>query len=177
MDCYWRKECFVSGVVSHRHLRYNNALVHGQTNMNPLNGLALGAFFLISALFFIIRSSPILFHFGCALLIGGFVVWSGRSLTSDFIGLWLLLTLGLILYWFGLVIVRIMLTRSVSLRMLSNYETGQATQIASEGIAGRLADARHFGLIESAQDGYRLTGFGRMIAGIVALSYSVLRIK
>ncbi len=114
--------------------------------MNFLNALALAAFILITALFFLIRSRPIVFHILCAILIAAFVNWTGRTLTTGSIGEWILLTVGLILYWFGLVIVRVMLTRSVSLRMLSDYDRGRQSVTATEGIAGRLNDARQFGL-------------------------------
>lgn len=145
--------------------------------MNFLNALALVTFILIAAVFFLIRSRPIVFHLICAFLIAAFVNWTGRTLMTSSIGEWILLTVGLILYWFGLVIVRVMLTRSVSLQMLSDYDRGQQTVTASEGIAGRLNDARQFGLVIAVDDEYKLTPFGRMIGAIVASSYVILRIK
>jgi len=139
--------------------------------------MALAIFFLITLLFFVVRSRAILFHLLCAVLLAGFVFWTGPTLIENSPGEWIVSTMGLILYWLGLVIVRIMLTRSVSLRMLSNYAQQEQSESASEGIAGRFNDARHFGLVTAVNDGYRLTVFGRFISGIVALSYWILRIK
>jgi len=87
------------------------------------------------------------------------------------------MTTGLILYWFGLVIVRIMLTRSVSLHLLADFAQGKHSATVSEGIAGRLKDAMHFGLVTADQDRYSLTLFGKLIGTIVAISYILLRIK
>jgi hypothetical protein len=145
--------------------------------MDLLTGFALATFVLITILFFLVRKRPVFYHLICAFLIGLFVHWTGRLLTGDRISEWLLLTVGLILYWFGLVIVRIMLTRSVSLRILSNYHHGQHTITASEGIAARLKDAKQFGLVLYRNERFRLTLFGRIIATIVASSYWILRIK
>jgi len=131
----------------------------------------------ITIFFFLIGSRPIIFHAICAILLGGFVVWSGKSLNSDSIVEWILFVVGLMLYWFGLVVVRIMLTRSVSLQMLAGYAHGETRVTTSEGIAGRLKDATHFGLVRSENDHFGLTLFGKTISFIVASSYFVLRIK
>ncbi len=139
--------------------------------------MSVAIFLGITFLFFAIRSRPILFHLLCAGLLVGFVWWTGRTLMAGSIGEWIIATVGLILYWFGLTIVRIMLTRSVSLHMLANYALGRETKTASQGIADRLQDARQFGLVSSTQDGYKLTAFGSFIAGIVAFCYWILRIK
>ena len=142
-----------------------------------LNIVGIGTFLLITILFFIVRSRPILFHLICSVLIAGFVFCTGRFLQAEQIGEWILLTVGLLLYWFGLVIVRVMLTRSVSLRMLADYDRGEVHNTASEGIASRFQDAATFGLVIGEQDGYRLTPFGKLIAWIVATSYGILRIR
>ena len=139
--------------------------------------MAIAAFLGITFLFFAIRSRPILFHLLCAGLLVGLVWWTGRTLMASSIGEWIVVTVGLILYWFGLTIVRIMLTRSVSLHMLANHAKGRETKTAGEGIADRLKDVRQFGLVSKTNDGYRLTAFGSLIAGIVAFSYWILRIK
>ena len=145
--------------------------------MNTFNMLGLATFLSITILFFLIRFYPIVFHVVCAILIGGFVHWTGRKLNMDSIGEWTLLTTGLVLYWFGLVIVRVMLTRSVSLRMLSGFDRQEQSVRSEEGIASRLQDATHFGLIVPSEKGYALTFFGRFIASIVAFSYLLLRIR
>ena len=145
--------------------------------MDSLNSFGLGTFVLISILFFLIGSRPNLFHLLCALLIAAFVIQTGKTLDPDRLGEWIVMTVGLTLYWFGLVIVRIMLTRSVSLHMLADYAKGDRKQTTSEGIATRLNDATHFGLMRADESRYTLTSFGKVIATIVAISYFILRIK
>ena len=145
--------------------------------MDNFNALGFAAFLGITLLFFIMRSRAILFHLLCAILMGSFVHWTGRQLIAGSVAEWLLLVTGLVLYWFGLVIVRVMLTRSVSLRMLGAYDRQEQTVTAGEGIFARLKDAKHFGLMMGEAEKYTLTFFGRLIAGIVAISYAILRIK
>ncbi|MCI0412536.1 hypothetical protein L0222_07005 [bacterium] len=128
-------------------------------------------------LFYLIRSRVILFHLFSAAILAGFVVWTGRTLTAGSIEEWTLTTVGLLFYWFGLTIVRIMLKRSVSLQMLANYAVNHQTETASKEIASRLKDARQFGLISVTNDGYQLTAFGSFVAALVVVSYWILRIK
>jgi hypothetical protein len=145
--------------------------------MNSINLFGLSAFILITIFFFLIGSRANVFHLFCAVLIVTFVIRTGKHLDFAFLGEWIVMTMGLTLYWFGLVIVRIMLTRSVSLQMLAVYAKGEQEHKTSEGIAGRLNDAAHFGLMRADGSGYVLTPFGKLIATIVATSYFVLRIK
>ena len=145
--------------------------------MTFLEIYGLAAFLLISLFFFIIGSRAIFFHFVCAILLAGFVYWTGRKLDTDSLGEWIVFTGGLILYWFGLTIVRIMLTRSVSLNMLAAYSRGELAVTASEGIVTRLKDASTFGLTTTSDDQCRLTPFGKSIALFVASTYWILRIK
>jgi len=46
-----------------------------------------------------------------------------------------------------------------------------------EDIGGRLHDMRKFGLIQPAGEGNTLTPFGRLVSGVVALFYTLVRIK
>jgi hypothetical protein len=139
--------------------------------------MAIATFIGITLLFFLIRSRPILFHLCSAVLLVGFIAGTGRNLIAGSIGEWTLTVVGLLLYWLGLTIVRVMLTRSVSLRMLADHAVSQTTETVSEEIAGRLKDARYFGLVSMTDEGHRLTAFGSFIAGIVVLCYWILRIK
>ena len=145
--------------------------------MNTIDLFGIGAFILITVLFFLIGSRANIFHLTCAALIAAFVIRTGKNVDPDLLGEWIVMTIGLTLYWFGLVIVRIMLTRSVSLQMLAVYAKGEQKQKTSEGIAGRLKDATHFGLMRANDADYTLTPFGKVIATIVAVTYFVLRIK
>jgi hypothetical protein len=145
--------------------------------MTSLEICGLAAFLLITLFFSIVGSRAIIFHLVCAILLAGFVYWTGRELDTDSLGEWIVFTTGLILYWFGLTIVRIMLTRSVSLNMLAAFSRGELSVTASEGIGSRLKDASVFGLIASSDDRCRLTPFGKSIALLVASTYWILRIK
>lgn len=145
--------------------------------MNSIDLFGFCAFVLITILFFLIGSRANVFHLLCAILIGAFVIRTGKTLDPDLLGEWIVMTTGLTLYWFGLVIVRIMLTRSVSLHMLAGYAKGERKVTASEGIATRLNDAAHFGLMRPGESGYTLTPFGKLIATVVAISYFILRIR
>jgi hypothetical protein len=145
--------------------------------MNLVDLFGIGTFTLITILFFLVGSRPVFFHIACAIFILIFVRQTGKHLDPEGASKWAVLTAGLTLYWFGLVIVRIMLTRSVSLHMLAAYAKGEVKQNMSEGIAGRLKDAAHFGLIRGNESSYHLTFFGQFIATIVAITYFILRIK
>jgi len=145
--------------------------------MNSIDIWGLGTFVLITILFFLLGSRPVFFHLLCAILIAIFILRTGKTLDPENAGEWIVLTTGLTLYWFGLVIVRIMLTRSVSLHMLAAYAKGDYRQNASEGIADRLKDATHFGLVRVKDRDYGLTSFGKIIGTVVAISYFILRIK
>ena len=137
---------------------------------------AVLAFLLISIFFFAVGSRVIVFHLVCVILIAAFVNWTGKRLSPESISEWIIYITGLLLYWFGLTIVRIMLTRSVSLRMLADISTKSSTT-TSEGIAARLQDMQTFGLLNISESNCRLTPFGKLIAFIVTLSYGVLGIK
>jgi len=145
--------------------------------MSFLETYGIGAFLLLSFFFLVIGSRPILFHLICGILLCGFVFITGQKLEPKSLAEWTVYTIGLVLYWFGLTIVRIMLTRSVSLNMLNTFSGGEVSASPSEGIATRLQDAQNFGLISLSNEQCRLTPFGKLIAFIVATSYWILRIK
>jgi hypothetical protein len=144
--------------------------------MQFLNTWGAIAWIAITLSFCIARSYTILYHLLCATILIVFIKISAVSMDPQSIGAWLLTIAGLLLYWLGLTIVRIMLLRSVSLRMLSGYAEGTSSS-ASEGIVSRLQDAKKFGLFVLQGDRYKLTSFGRLIGLIVAVSYSIFRVK
>ena len=84
---------------------------------------------------------------------------------------------GLLLYWFGLLIVRVMLQRSVSLHLLLSYFQGRPAETIQEEVSGRFKDALFFRLVREDGSAFRLTLFGRFIATIVALFYAIVRIE
>lgn len=85
-------------------------------------------------------------------------------------------SVGLSLCAFGLLIVRVMFIRSVSLNLLRNLQAGVPGGF-DEDIGGRLNDMRRFGLIESEGELTRLSSFGRLIGGVVERLYALLRVK
>jgi len=132
--------------------------------------LALAA---IGVVFYFVRKIPA-YVAACALLVMAFA-----GLTLPFFGQrpseWIVLTAGLLLCVFGLLIVRVMLVRSVSLRLLRSIDEGHAERM-SEDIGGRLADMRGFRLIEITDGQCALTPFGRLVGGTIAAFYSLFRI-
>src|SRR5262249_49347044 len=91
---------------------------------------------------------------------------------------WIVMTLGLILFWFGLFVVRIILRRSVSLSLLSRKGKSTGNQSVSAEIATRLKDLRTYGMVnESSDEKFELKGFGKFMAGLVFLLYTILRIR
>jgi hypothetical protein len=86
------------------------------------------------------------------------------------------MVVALLLCIFGLLIVRVMLVRSVSLRLLARMDSGE-NESMGEDIGGRLSDMRAFRLIQAAPDGKNtLTAWGWTVSTIIAVLYSLLRI-
>lgn len=88
-----------------------------------------------------------------------------------------LVTGGLFLLFFGCGIVRVMLHRSASLRMLDRIAEGSRETTAREDIARRLGDLEKYRLARPETGGYRLTPFGRLVAFWVGLLYGATRIR
>jgi hypothetical protein len=92
---------------------------------------------------------------------------------------WIVMTLALLASSFGLLIVRVMLIRSISLNLLRNLDRAVESTF-TEDLGRRLGDMRKFGLIEAkdeAKDAQNaLTAFGRLVGGVVGVFYSLLRI-
>ncbi len=124
----------------------------------------------ISLLFYLIRSNPVIYAAGCA----GVLVWFayGTDSGNDF----RIAALGLVLYGFGLSIVRVMLARSVSLRMLRRIAQNESAITIQDEIAGRLQDAHRHHLIRERDNACELTPFGRTIAVCVAIAHRYLRL-
>jgi hypothetical protein len=131
---------------------------------------------LISVLFYSIRKKLILYHIACALIVGSFVFYALRY-PDRRIDQFVLLTFGLAFYWFGLAIIRIMLTRSVSLNMLASFQKGSTAATADEDVARRLNDAQHYYLVRSSDKTYHLTWFGWIFASLTAIAYHIFRIE
>lgn len=131
---------------------------------------------LISVMFYAIRKNLILYHIACALVVGVFVFYALRYVDTT-VDPFMLLAFGLAFYWFGLAIIRIMLTRSVSLNMLASFQKGLSGATAEEDVAGRLKDAQHYYLVSTSDNTYQLTWFGWIFASLTAIAYHIFRIE
>jgi hypothetical protein len=144
-------------------------------SINYLEIIGISCFFVISVLFYIVRKKLILYHASCASIVAAFIFY-GTTINPP-LSTFLLLTFGLAFYWFGLAIIRIMLTRSVSLNMLASFQKGSAGATAEEDVAGRLKDAQHYYLVRTADKTYHLTWFGWIFASLTAIAYYIFRIE
>jgi hypothetical protein len=142
--------------------------------MSLLSWYGLGALALIGGIFYFVRKISA-YAALCLLTVVGFAGVTFPVLDLGRPSEWLVMTFGLLLCVFGLLIVRVMLVRSVSLRLLRTIDEGQAEHM-SDDIGGRLADMRGFGLIKTDGERCTLTPFGRLVGGVVATFYSLFRI-
>jgi 4-amino-4-deoxy-L-arabinose transferase-like glycosyltransferase len=82
---------------------------------------------------------------------------------------------GLALFAFGILIVRVMLTRSVSLHLLATYASAERTARMSEQIAERIREAQRLRLVSAADARLALTPIGRIVATLIGVLYRVSR--
>jgi hypothetical protein len=139
--------------------------------LTPLDRLALVSLAYLCASFYFVRTSLVWFLAACGAVIGlfGFVSWQwadhGVAVER------LVILPGLALSSLGLLMVRIVLTRSVSLRLLSAYVGEPAEVSVGADIARRVEEAEHYRLVTRRDDRYTLTVFGRVVARIMELLY------
>jgi hypothetical protein len=123
--------------------------------------------------FIIARSSPVLFA-----IVGQIVVFCfwlltfGMNFTENVDKYFLLL--GIELFWAGLLIIRIMLKRSVSLKLLAQVDSQFRNYDSSPWIAARLEDAMRWDLVKNSSQRYDLTKKGKMIAAFVRSLHWIL---
>lgn len=142
--------------------------------MTALDWSGSGALVLIFLVFYGVRRIP-LYLASCGLVVVAFAfVTRGEIMSAT--SAWLVTLLGLGLFTFGLMIVRVMLIRSVSLHLLRRLQASEKDEFA-EDIGGRLHDMRSFGLVQGPVQAAELSGFGRFVGGVVALFYALFRIK
>jgi hypothetical protein len=142
-----------------------------------VNGIELAGtacWLLLVAAFFLLRRAAT-FSLAAIALTGAFLV---RCATADAPGLArsVAMTIGLIGMWLGLLLVRAMLGRSVSLGMLGALAAGRNAGFA-DAVAGRLDDAATLGLIVSDGKRWALTPRGRAVAAAADLAYRVTRAR
>jgi hypothetical protein len=143
--------------------------------MTTLDWYGIGALSLIVVVFYFVRKIPAYLAAAGAIVVG-FVAVTCQSVDWPQASDWLVMTLGLLACIFGLLIVRVMLIRSVSLNLLRSIEGATADRFG-EDIGARLGDMRSFHLIETAEGRNSLTPFGRLVSGVVAAFYAILRIQ
>lgn len=143
--------------------------------MSAIDGYGAVALVVLAAVFWFIRTIKAYVAVGGLVVVGFAAVTFGSVDWADASN-WLVMTGGLGLCVFGLLIVRVMLIRSVSLNLLGSIN-GQRKESFGEDIGARLGDMRKFGLITTSGENSSLTGFGRFVAGVVALFYALFRIE
>jgi hypothetical protein len=116
------------------------------------------------------------FFTACTLVTLTFAAVSSRSVDWAHPSQWIVLNCGLQLCVFGLLIVRAMLVRSVSLRLLARIATGQSSSMTDD-ITGRVKDLRRLAVIRSVDGKNTLTHFGRVIGAAIAVLYALIRIR
>jgi hypothetical protein len=143
--------------------------------MSALDWYGVGALALILLVFYSIRKILVYVAL-CGTIVVGVALATRGLADSERLSEWIVMMAGLLLCIFGLLIVRVMLVRSVSLRLLGTLEAG-GQQSVGEDVGGRLNDMRSFQLIHAIQGGNALTAFGRLVSGGVAIFYWLFRIK
>jgi hypothetical protein len=139
--------------------------------MNALSWCSIAALALLAPTFYLVRRIPAYVAL-CAVIICAFAGATWHLMNRAEPSEWVVTTCGLVLCSFGLLIVRVMLIRSVSLQLLAEIAAGQPGN-AGERLSGRPRDMRAFRLIRTSSEASALTAFGRMISAVVALLYSV----
>ena len=87
-----------------------------------------------------------------------------------------LVLLGLLFLWIGLIIVRLIIDRSVSLHMLLNPSANPEKQIQEE-LYTRIDDITHYRLGVFQDSKIILTPFGKIIAKLLAIIYVIMGVK
>jgi hypothetical protein len=142
--------------------------------MATLEWYGLGALALIALVFYFIRKIPMYIAL-CGVICVGFIALTAPGADFSRPSEWIIMTLALLSSSFGLLIVRVMLIRSISLNLLRNLENAVQSTF-TEDLGGRLGDMRKFRLIEAKGQESVLTSFGRFVGGVVGVFYSLLRI-
>jgi hypothetical protein len=144
--------------------------------MTMFDWAAIAAFAAIVLVFYAVRRIPAYIAATTSIVVGFAAATAGPVAAAGGLADWAVMVLGLLSCTFGLLIVRVMLIRSVSLLLLSRLG-GETGDLFRADIRGRLDDMRRFNLIRPSRETNTLTTFGRFIAGSVAMCYAVFRIK
>jgi hypothetical protein len=140
-----------------------------------LDVVGVMAFLLISMAFGSIRGGATRFMAACAVVIvaSAIVTRAARAEGPD----WGFLIAGLALYSFGLLVLRTMLRRSVSLRMLAACAGDRSVASVSQDVASRLGELSRYRLVRRSGPEYRLTAWGRSLTTLLRMVYAVVRLR
>ena len=142
--------------------------------MDALSGYGILALAVLASIFYFLRQIRA-YVVACGVLVGGFAALTFQYARSGAFAEWVVSVLGLGLCSFGLLIVRVMLIRSVSLLLLGEIAAGRPGRM-DERLGGRPNDMRAFRLIVEREGANHLTGFGRFIGGVVNTLYTLFRV-
>jgi hypothetical protein len=84
---------------------------------------------------------------------------------------------GFILYFFGLMIVRLVIDRSVSMHLLLNDNAETRIDHMKEEIDNRISDITRYGLGNESGDVLHLNARGTFMSSVIAILYAIFRIK
>lgn len=133
------------------------------------------AFILITVLFLCLGHKEKIFTLLCFITLSLSILLSvyfvNLASTSEII----IMLSGLCLYWFGLLGVRIIVKRSVSLHVLMHHDPHQLEVRLTNEISSRVHDITRYGLGSTQGTTIRLTHFGNIIAVATALIYICMR--
>jgi hypothetical protein len=142
--------------------------------VSEFEAYGVGAVALIGFAFYVLRRvRP--FAIAAALVAAAFVIATYPPPPGEMLVEWYVLTMGIAAEIVGLLFVRTMLARSVSLHLLAHID-GLATDSFERDIDERVGDLRGFRLVRTIDGRNTLTAFGRLIAAVVAFCYSLLKI-
>ena|SRR5690606_1994343 len=129
----------------------------------------------IGVLFYLVRQIP-RYVSGATLVVVGVGIATSSELNEATFANWVTMLLALASTAFGLLIVRVMLIRSVSLNLLGSLKERRPDTFGEE-IQSRLGDMRKFGLVSGSADSVQLTSFGKTVGAAIRGIYTVLRIQ
>jgi len=142
--------------------------------MDALSWYGIAALAVLAPAFYFVRKIPAYLAL-CVLLVAAFAAATWRSVNWAEPSAWIVTLVGLMLCAFGLLIVRVMLIRSVSLLLLAEIKAG-LPGTTDERLRDRPRDMRAFGLIRPSGERSVLTGFGSAIGALVAGLYALFGI-
>ena len=132
--------------------------------------LAVAAIILISLAFYLLRSYLQAFTLLALCINAAFVVWARVPSTEK-----ILYTTGLLLYSFGLIVVRVIAVRSVSLLLLDRLTGGGTEATVDYEIASRIDDTVRFRLTRRSNGKLQLTAVGAFFAFVTRILYFITR--